>query len=133
MVIIFNLETTTLGSKVSDYLQKQEDKQPDFFHSFDADTQKILHGLNKKNETTKLRSLGELRVMLLTKDAAYFEEFTPTFVNIYKQFASSEHERKVLEEANNVLYVICQHGKKSMQSKFKELFPLWFLLMNDQN
>jgi phosphoribosyl-ATP pyrophosphohydrolase len=54
-------------------------------------------------------------------------------VNIYKQFASSEHEKKVLEESNEVLAIIGQRGKKSMQSKFKDLFPMWFLIMNDTN
>jgi hypothetical protein len=27
--------------------------------------------------------------------------------------------------------VIVERGRKSLQSKFKELFPMWFLLMND--
>lgn len=50
---------------------------------------------------------------------------------LYKQFVNSEFDRKIFEESNAVLSIIISKNKKSLQSSFRDLFPYWFLQMND--
>jgi hypothetical protein len=61
-----------------------------------------------------LRSFGDLRKILLEREEDFFELFTPTYTNIYKTIVSVEIEKKVLEEANAALKLICSRGRKSL-------------------
>jgi hypothetical protein len=44
----------------------------------------VLHGLNKKSSTTKLRAFAELKKILQAREEEYFHLFTPAFVNVYR-------------------------------------------------
>lgn len=100
---------------------------------FEPDVQRILHSLSKKNEITKLRGLQELQELLATKEEFFFETFLPSWVFLYKQFVTSEYDKKILEEVNKVLLIIVTKAKKKIAAQFKDLFVYWLLCMNDHN
>ena len=100
---------------------------------FEPDIQRILHSLSKKNEITKLRGLQELQELLATKEEYFFDMFLPSWAFLYKQFVTSEYDKKILEEVNKVLLIIVTKAKKKIAAQFKDLFIYWFLCMNDHN
>ncbi|CAD8188365.1 unnamed protein product [Paramecium pentaurelia] len=123
-------QTTNLFSQLANQYLKGEIEQDVIT---DPEIQKVVHGLQKKSETTKIKTLSELKTLLPNKSQEFFEQFTPTFVNIYRRYVDNEYERRVLELSNQVLSLICEYGKKSLSKKFKQLFPQWFIMMNDYN
>ena len=75
--------------------------------------QKILQSLNKKNEVTKLKGLISLKEELVNRDPDFFFQFIETWIYLYKTFMSSEFDRKILEECNNILTLIISKNKKT--------------------
>ena len=76
--------------------------------------QKILQSLNKKNEVTKLKGLISLKEELVNRDPDFFFQFIETWTYLYKTFMSSEFDRKILEECNNILTLIISKNKKCL-------------------
>ena len=99
--------------------------------NFDFEITKILNKLNKKSETTKLRALSELKAVLSDRPEDFYKTFFPTWLYIYKQMVTSEFDKKILEESNNILLLMAPKLKKNLAPFIKDLFPYWFSSMND--
>jgi len=133
-------DTTSISSTSSDQSKKPQSRQDPVYQaflqsqkSFDFETNKILGMLNKKSDTTKLRALSELKSMLTQRDEEFYKTFFSTWLYIYKQLVTSEFDKKILEECNQILLIMTPKLKKSLAPFIKELFPLWFFCMNDPN
>ena len=104
-----------------------------FATNFDHEIQRILHSLSKRSEITKLKALIELQEVLKTRDESFLESFLPSWTYLYKQIVTCEYDKKLLEEANQILAIYVNQAKNCLKGQFKELFPYWFLSMNDPN
>ena len=104
-----------------------------FQTKFDSEIQRILHALSKRSEVTKTKALLELQEILKTRNESFLEAFLPTWTYLYKQIMTCEYDKKLLEEANHILLIYVNQAKTCLKSQFKELFPYWFLSMNDPN
>jgi len=98
---------------------------------FDFDVTKILNKINKKSETTKLKALTELKTLLSERNVEFYKEFFATWLYIYKQFVTSEFDKKIIEECNNILQIMAPKLKKDLAPYIKQLFPVWYMCMND--
>ncbi|KAL4503256.1 hypothetical protein ABPG72_000862 [Tetrahymena utriculariae] len=119
------------SDQVKKFLEKTEDKQVFQQHSYGPEIQQCLNQMNKKSQITKLKALSTLKELLQKQNEEFFEQFISTWTYLYKQFVNSEYDRKVFEESNNVLIIIISKNRKCLQAQFKELFPYWFIQMND--
>jgi hypothetical protein len=127
--------STSSGSEKFKSIAKNADAEQEklIITKFDGETQRVLQSLQKRSDVTKMKALNDLKEILENRDENFFDLFLPTWTYLYKQFMSSEYERKILEEVNQVLVIIVRKAKKSLASQFKELFPFWFLSINDMN
>ena len=101
--------------------------------SFDAEINRIMLKINKKNETTKLKALQDLRAVLEKRDEEFLKSFFPTWIYIYKQFVNNEYDRKIIEESNQILSLQVVKLKKAIAPHLPNLFAHWFFCMNDPN
>ena len=104
-----------------------------FLTKFDTEVQRILHSLSKRSEVTKLKALLELQEILKSRDESFLESFLPTWTYLYKEILTCEFDKKLLEEANQIIMIYVNQGKTCLKGQFKEIFPYWFLSMNDPN
>ncbi|KRX05258.1 hypothetical protein PPERSA_00559 [Pseudocohnilembus persalinus] len=120
-----------LDANQREFIKKTLAKKDVSFNQYEPELQKILSSLNKKSEVTKLKALDQLNQYLQKQEAEFFQEFIITWSYMYKQFVTSEIDRRLLEEANRILLIIIQKNKKCIQSKYVDIFPYWFMCAND--
>lgn len=133
---------TNIFSQLSSLYSSQEKEKDSitsnsalFFTNFDPEIQRILHSLSKRSEITKLKALSELQDAIKARkdNESFFEAFLPTWTYLYQQIITCEYDKRLLEEANQLLGLLGSLGRKPLKTHFKELFPFWFLSMNDPN
>ena len=101
--------------------------------NFDFEITKVLGKINKKNDTTKIKAILELKSILEKRDEHFYLDFFSTWVYIYKQFMISEYDKKIIEECNIIFQILATKLRRKILPYLKEIFPYWFLSMNDPN
>ena len=96
-----------------------------------AEVSLIYQRMNKKNDSTKIKSLGTLMELLETKDDVFLTQLMPSWTVIHEKLVLSEVHPEIHYGAAQVNRLIITKARKAIKKNFRAFFPSMLLSTMD--